>query len=64
MTLFGATTVYDATILDNLLRLLALQVGNEMSYSEVGKRLRIDKETAMRYIDLLEKAFIVSRLPQ
>ncbi|HUB93957.1 MAG TPA: ATP-binding protein [Verrucomicrobiae bacterium] len=61
---FGATVTYDNTIFDNLLRLLAFQVGNEMSYSEVGSHLGINKETAMRYIDLLEKAFIVFRLPQ
>ena len=61
---FGATTIFDSTIIDNLLRLLAFQIGNEMSYSEVGSRLGVNKETAMRYIDLLEKAFIVFRLPQ
>ena len=61
---FGATTIYDSTIIDNLLRLLAFQVGHEMSYSEVGQHLGINKETALRYIDLLEKAFIVFRLPQ
>jgi uncharacterized protein len=61
---FGAMVTYDNTIFDNLLRLLAFQVSNEMSYSEVGNRLGINKETAMRYIDLLEKAFIVFRLPQ
>jgi predicted AAA+ superfamily ATPase len=61
---FSSTTVFDSTILDNLLRLLAFQVGSEMSYSEVGQRLGINKETAMRYIDLLEKAFIVFRMPQ
>lgn len=61
---FGARTIFDSTVLDNLLRLLAFQVGNEMSYSEVGSHLGINKETAMRYIDLLEKAFVVFRLPQ
>ena len=61
---FGAMVTYDNTIFDNLLRLLAFQVGNEMSYSEVGGHLGINKETAMRYIDLLEKAFIVFRTSQ
>ena len=61
---FGTNTIFDTTIIDNLLRLLAFQVGNEMSYSEVGSHLGVNKETAMRYIDLLEKAFIVFRLPQ
>lgn len=61
---FNFSTVYDATLLDSLLRLLAFQIGNEMSYSEVGHHIGANKQTAMRYIDLLEKAFIVFRLPQ
>lgn len=61
---FATNTIYDTTIIDNILRLLAFQVGNEMSYSEVGSHVGVNKETAMRYIDLLEKAFIVFRMPQ
>jgi predicted AAA+ superfamily ATPase len=61
---FSATTIYDTTIVDNLLRLLAYQVGNEVSYSELGRHVGVSKETVMRYIDLLEKAFIVFRLNQ
>jgi predicted AAA+ superfamily ATPase len=61
---FAANTIYDTTIIDNLLRLLAFQVGSEMSYSEVGGHIGVNKETVARYIDLLEKAFIIFRLPQ
>ncbi len=61
---FGTSTAYNMSIMDGLLRLLAFQIGNEMSYSEVAGHLGISKDTAMRYIDLLEKAFIVFRLPQ
>jgi predicted AAA+ superfamily ATPase len=61
---FGATTILDSTTIDNLLRLLAFQVGNEMSYSEVGQHIGVNKETVTRYVDLLEKAFIIFRLPQ
>ncbi len=61
---FNSNIEYNATIVDDLLRLLAFQVGSEMSYSEVATRLGISKDTVSRYIDLLEKAFIVFRLPQ
>lgn len=61
---FALDTLYDKTVLDRLLRLLAHQVGSEVSYSELASHLEVSKETVMRYIDLLERAFIVFRLPQ
>lgn len=61
---FALGTIYDQTVIDNLLRLLAHQIGNEVSYSELAGSLEVSKETVMRYVDLLEKAFIVFRLPQ
>jgi len=48
--------------LNNLLRALALQVGSEVSYNELGRSIGIDKETIERYIDLLEKVFVIFRL--
>ena len=61
---FALNTIYDQTVLNNLLRLLAHQIGNEVSYSELAGHLEVSKETIMRYIDLLEKAFIIFRRPQ
>ncbi len=61
---FALGTIYDQTVIDNLLRLLAHQVGSEVSYSELANSLEVSKQTVMRYIDLLEKAFIIFRLPQ
>ena len=61
---FALGTIYDQTIIDNLLRLLAYQIGSEVSYNEIASSLEISKNTVMRYVDLLEKAFIVFRLPQ
>lgn len=61
---FATKTIYDTTVIDRLLRLLAFQVGNEVSYNEVAKHIEVSRETAMRYIDLLEKAFIVFRVGQ
>jgi uncharacterized protein len=41
---------------------LALQIGSEVSYQELGQLVGADKETVERYIDLLEKAYVVFRL--
>ncbi len=49
-------------LVEKLLRALALQVGNEVSYPEVGQLINSDPETVERYIDLLEKAFVIFRL--
>lgn len=47
---------------EKLLRALALQLGNEVSYNELANLLQVDKKTISIYIDLLEKAFVVFRL--
>lgn len=49
-------------ILLDLLKLLAFQVGNEVSHSELAQNLLIDPKTVTRYLDLLEKTFIITRL--
>lgn len=46
----------------DLLRLLAFQVGNEVSHSELATQLGIDYKTVARYLDLLEKAFVLFNL--
>lgn len=50
-------------VLQKLLKALALQIGSEISYNELGKTTGADKETVEKYIDLLEKAFVVYKLP-
>lgn len=49
------------TLLD-LLRLLAFQIGSEVSLSEIGRQLGLDNKTVARYLDLLEKSFIIFKL--
>lgn len=49
-------------ILHKLLRMLALQIGSQVSYNELANSLQIDKNTVGSYIDLLEKAFVIFRL--
>jgi predicted AAA+ superfamily ATPase len=49
-------------LLEKLLKALALQLGNEVSYNELSNLLGIDKATVSRYIDILEKSFIIFQL--
>lgn len=49
-------------LLDKLLRALALQVGSEVSYTELAQLTQTDHSTIQRYIHLLEHAFIIFRL--
>jgi len=46
----------------DLLRLLAWQLGSEVSFSELGAKLGMSKDTVAGYVDLLEKAFVLFRL--
>ncbi|MFF5382822.1 ATP-binding protein [Pedobacter suwonensis] len=48
--------------MEKLIQALAFQVGNEVSYNELGQLAGLDNQTTEKYIDLLEKAFIVFRL--
>ena len=46
----------------DLLRLIAFQLGSEVSYDELGKQLGMSKTTVEKYLDLLEKVFVIYRL--
>lgn len=54
--------VRSSRTLANLLKLLAFQIGSEVSYSELAGQLGVDTKTVLRYLDLLEKAFVIIRL--
>jgi len=45
-----------------LLQLLAFQIGKEVSYSELATQLGMSKNTVEKYLDLLEKVFVLYRL--
>lgn len=47
----------------DLLKLLAFQIGAEVSLNELAGRLGISRETVEHYVDLLEKTFVIFRLP-
>lgn len=46
-----------------LLQALALQLGSEVSYGELSRTVGLDLQTIEKYIDILEKCFVVFRLP-
>lgn len=50
-------------VLKRLLQALAFQIGNEVSLRELGEIVGLDPKTVERYISILEKAFVVFRLP-
>lgn len=46
----------------DLLRLVALQLGKEVSLQELGNQLQLSKNTVERYLDLLSKVFVVFKI--
>ena len=61
--LFNLQGIRKPDLLEKLVTALAWQIGHEVSYSELANKLQVSKETISTYIDLLEKAFVVFRLP-
>ncbi|WP_028526648.1 ATP-binding protein [Runella limosa] len=51
-----------SSLLSKILTALALQLGSEVSYNEIGQLVGADKNTVEKYIDLLEQAFVIFRL--
>lgn len=45
-----------------LLKALAFQIGSQVSYHEVGQLIGLDSKTVERYVDILEKSYIIFRL--
>lgn len=46
----------------DLLRLVAFQTGSEVSYDELGRQIGMSRTTVEKYLDLLEKVFVIYRL--
>lgn len=55
-------TVKSSKVLLDILKLLAFQVGNQVSLSEIATVVGLDYKTVARYLDLLEKAFVIFEL--
>lgn len=54
--------VKGSKVILDLLKLLAFQIGSEVSLNELATQLGIDVKTVGRYLDLLEKTFVIIRL--
>lgn len=52
---------YPDSLLD-ILRALAYQIGNEVSLNEIAQLVRLDGKTVARYLDLLEKMFVIKKV--
>ena len=61
--IFTFQEVRNPEVLTKLAQMLALQLGNEISLDELSNSLSVSIETVERYIILLERAFVIFRLP-
>ena len=52
----------DSIFILNLLRLISFQIGNDISYNELAQNLSTSVKTVQRYIDILEKTYIIFRI--
>jgi Predicted ATPase (AAA+ superfamily) len=48
--------------LQDIVRLLAFQIGNEVSLNGIAVKIGLSKNTVERYLDLLEKAFVIKKI--
>ena len=60
--LFAFEQLKKPAILEKLLQALALQMGNQVSYNELGQLIGADNQTIERYIGLLEKSYVIFRI--
>ncbi|MCX6272082.1 MAG: ATP-binding protein [Bacteroidetes bacterium] len=61
--LFSYEGIHKPGKLMKLLQALAFQIGKEVSYYELSRLAELDKETVEKYIGLLERSYILLRLP-
>jgi len=54
--------VHKPVLLYKILKALALQIGSEVSYNELGQLVNSSPQTVEKYINLLEKAFVIFQL--
>ena len=60
--IFSFATIKHHSKIWQLLRLLAFQIGSEVSINELSTQLSISRDAVNNYINLLEKSFIIFRL--
>ncbi|MDE2237222.1 MAG: ATP-binding protein [Elusimicrobia bacterium] len=55
--------IKDSLFILNLLRQIAFQIGKDISYNELAANLNANRRTVVRYLELLEKTFVIFSLP-
>lgn len=55
--------IRNASVIFNLLKLVAYQIGKEVSYNELGTSLGISKNTVEKYLNLLTQVFVLIKVP-
>ncbi|MCB9235075.1 MAG: ATP-binding protein [Bacteroidia bacterium] len=60
--LLAFSGIQKPAVLEKLMQALAHQMGNEVSYNELSQLVGIDKNTVSKYLDILEKGFVIFRL--
>lgn len=60
--LLALENIKRSSLLEKILKALALQIGSEVSYNEIAQLVGTDSKTVEKYIDLLEKAYIIIKL--
>lgn len=60
--IFTFQDVRKPEIIEQLLQALALQVGSEVSFNELGQTVGLNSLTIQRYLDLLEKSYVIFHL--
>ncbi|MEA2113170.1 MAG: ATP-binding protein [Patescibacteria group bacterium] len=59
---FALEKIKNSVALLNLLKLIAFQVGSEVSLSELATQVKLDVKTVERYLDIMEKAFVLKKI--
>ena len=60
--IFALENIQNSDKIIDLLKMIALQIGNEVSLNELSVALGIAKQTVDRYLNLLEKSFIIVKV--
>ncbi len=57
--IFSMGGIRKPEVLEKLLKALAYQIGNEVSYNELAQLVGIDKNTVIKYLDVLKKGYVI-----
>ncbi len=61
--LFALEQISKPALFQKIVKALALRVGSEVNFSELAQLVKADQKTIEKYINLLEKAFVIFSLP-